>query len=102
MNLFLRILFLFYSINSFTQSSQFGEVQYGQKESLGLGAPIGIDYNALLVFNDRESIYTYANDSLEGGHVFEYKNNALGSKQFLRFSQLWPYAKLEFRCSCRY
>ena len=74
MKSFLRILFLTYSLYPFSQSSEFGVVEYGQKESLGMGAPIGLDYNATLIFNNAESIYTYAKDSLEGGHVFEHKN----------------------------
>jgi GLPGLI family protein len=36
---------------------------------MGLGAPIGVDYNATLVFNNSNSLYTYAKDSLEGGFI---------------------------------
>lgn len=46
-----------------------GLVQYGHKQSMGLGAPIGVDYNAVLIFNNNHSSYMYAKDSLEGGFV---------------------------------
>ncbi|WP_189702666.1 GLPGLI family protein [Subsaximicrobium wynnwilliamsii] len=51
--------------------SQTGLVQYGHKQSMGMGAPIGIDYNANLIFDNENSLYTFAKDSLEGGHIRE-------------------------------
>ena len=36
---------------------------------MGMGAPIGVDYNATLTFDNYKSLYTFAKDSLEGGHL---------------------------------
>ncbi|KQC31856.1 hypothetical protein AAU57_14680 [Nonlabens sp. YIK11] len=55
------------------QQNSMGVVNYGHKESFGMGAPIGIDYNANLVFNSKESSYLFASDSLEGKHIREMK-----------------------------
>jgi len=53
----------------FSQKEQYGVVLYGQKQSFGMGGPIGIDYNAELIFNAESSTYTCKKDALEGGHV---------------------------------
>lgn len=59
-------------INVHLQSqNQIGLVKYGHKQSLGMGAPIGIDYNANLIFNSENSLYIFAQDSLEGGRISE-------------------------------
>lgn len=71
------ILFLIFVITPFSMvfsqsnKSPVGVVLYGHKQSLGLGGPYGIDYNAALTFNTKESSYIYRKDSLEGGHVNE-------------------------------
>lgn len=54
------------------QNSSLGLVNYGHMQSLSLGAPVGIDYNANLVFNSEASVYVCKKDSLEGGHVNEF------------------------------
>lgn len=61
-------------INLFAQDiSLMGIVKYGHKESFGMGAPIGVDYNAELIFNSKSSTYTYAKDSLEGERINDMK-----------------------------
>ncbi|WP_340064036.1 GLPGLI family protein [Ascidiimonas aurantiaca] len=55
-----------------TQENNQGIVYYGHKESFGMGAPIGLDYNAYLVFNSNTSTYVSQKDSLEGGPVKEF------------------------------
>ncbi len=72
------MLFLIFHLNLIAQTNLKGIVYYGHKESFGMGAPIGNDYNAELIFNSIQSTYTFAKDSLEGGHVREMipvKNN---------------------------
>lgn len=66
------ILLLLTEVNIFAQKSVTGLVLYGHKQSLGLGAPVGIDYTASLAFNGYQSTYTCKKDSLEGGHVNEF------------------------------
>lgn len=61
------ILFIFHL--TLHSQSRTGIVHYGHKQSMGLGAPIGVDYNAVLIFNNEHSKYTYAKDSLEGGAI---------------------------------
>ncbi len=56
----------------YAQQKDLGLVLYGHKQSLGLGAPVGIDYNASLTFNSKTSSYECKKDSLEGGHVNEF------------------------------
>ncbi|APG66081.1 hypothetical protein LPB136_12185 [Tenacibaculum todarodis] len=73
------IFFLYFSITIFSQDKK-GVVFYGQKESMGMGSDIGIDYTSVLVFNKDESIYITRNDSLEKGNIreeqtFKDKNN---------------------------
>lgn len=64
---------------SFSQEKK-GVVFYGQKESMGMGAPVGVDYTAALVFTNNESVYVTRNDSIEKRNfqeqqTFENKNN---------------------------
>lgn len=63
------ILILLLSLLKQNIIAQTGIVYYGHKQSFGMGAPIGVDYNAELVFNAKNSTYTFASDSLEGGHI---------------------------------
>ncbi len=62
------VLFIF-QFSLVAQSSFVGIVHYGHKQSFGMGAPIGVDYNATLIFDKLGSSYTFAKDSLEGGHI---------------------------------
>ena len=68
MKKFTIILTLLIFANFYAQN-KIGLIQYGHKQSMGLGAPIGVDYNAVLIFNNNHSSYMYAKDSLEGGFV---------------------------------
>ena len=68
----LLCLFLLVSTISFSQD-KIGIVHYGEIQSMGMGAPIGPDYNALLVFDNNRSLYTTRKDSLEGRHIREQK-----------------------------
>ncbi|WP_418512094.1 GLPGLI family protein [Corallibacter sp.] len=68
MRLLSIITILLLTLNLHSQNQK-GIINYGHKKSTGMGAPIGIDYNANLVFSNKSSIYTYAKDSLEGGHI---------------------------------
>ncbi|MBP1839537.1 GLPGLI family protein [Formosa algae] len=60
------ILTVLWGSNSISQN---GLVTYGHKQSMGMGGPIGIDYNAALQFNTTCSLYIFAQDALEGGSV---------------------------------
>ena len=51
------------------QVNKKGLIKYGHKQSMGMGAPVGVDYNSILVFNNVQSTYIFAKDSLEGGHI---------------------------------
>ncbi len=48
-----------------TYSQKKGIVYYGQIESTRLKAPLGPDFNAFLIFNNNESYYVTAKDSLD-------------------------------------
>ena len=56
-----------------TLCAQTGVVNYGEIQSMGMGAPTGQDYNAILIFNKSNSLYITRKDSLEGGHLREQK-----------------------------
>lgn len=71
MRLILLIPFLIFYLNLTAQTNLKGVVYYGHKQSFGMGAPIGNDYNSELIFNSTNSTYTFAKDSLEGEHVRE-------------------------------
>ena len=70
-----KYLFVLLVILPFFSHSQnrSGIVHYGEIQSMGMGAPVGPDYNALLVFNMKKSLYITRQDSLEGGHIREQK-----------------------------
>ena len=48
-----------------------GLVHYGEIQSMGMGGPVGPDYNAILVFNKSNSLFITRQDSLEGGHILK-------------------------------
>ncbi|MEZ4793824.1 MAG: GLPGLI family protein, partial [Gelidibacter sp.] len=48
-----------------------GIVYYGQKESLSLKGPYGPDFNSYLVFNNEQSLYVTAKDSLDKNTNFK-------------------------------
>lgn len=58
------------SVNMYSLAQK-GSIIYGHKQSMGMGAPIGIDYNAVLIFDSQKSKYTFAKDSLEGKPIRE-------------------------------
>lgn len=66
------ILFLLTGLIAHSQEKA-GVVHYGDIRSMGMGAPVGPDYNAILVFGNWESLYITAQDSLEGGHIYEQR-----------------------------
>ncbi|WP_159018064.1 GLPGLI family protein [Algibacter sp. L3A6] len=66
------IIFLTYSLiltSAQAQVNKKGLINYGHKQSMGMGAPIGVDYNSMLVFDNIQSTYFFAKDSLEGGSI---------------------------------
>ncbi|QCX02208.1 GLPGLI family protein [Aggregatimonas sangjinii] len=81
MKIIIWIILIAGQINSYSQQEFKGIVNYGHKKSLGMGTPIGIDYNAQLVFNAFLATYTYNKDDLEGGHVNEMKSIRKNEKQ---------------------
>lgn len=54
--------------------AQTGIVNYGEVQSMEMGAPIGPDYNAMLVFDKNNSLYVTRKDSLEGESIYEQKS----------------------------
>lgn len=63
-----KFIFLLFPILLFSQQKT-GLVHYGELQSMGMGAPVGADYNAILVFDKNASLYITRKDSLEGGHI---------------------------------
>jgi len=61
-------------LTSLNVLAQTGVINYGQIESLGMGAPIGPDFNTMLVFDKENSLYVMKKDSLEGGNIWEQKS----------------------------
>ena len=55
-------------------SAQTGLVNYGEVQSMEMGAPIGPDYKAMLVFDKDNSLYVTRKDSLEGESIYEQKS----------------------------
>lgn len=62
---FLVIFFFFITSIAVAQDQEKGVVYYGHIESPGKGGPVGLDFNAYLVFNKEASYYVTAMDSLE-------------------------------------
>ncbi|MDT0294478.1 GLPGLI family protein [Mesonia ostreae] len=69
-------------------TSQQGIVRYGHIESLGKGGPVGLDFNAFLLFDKNQTYYVTAKDSLENssnleGQKLEKKNNSENKEVYL-------------------
>ncbi|MFD0931673.1 GLPGLI family protein [Psychroflexus salinarum] len=62
-------------------NAQTGIVNYGEVQSMEMGAPIGPDYKAMLVFDKDNSLYVTRKDSLEGGHIREQKSYRASPEQ---------------------
>ncbi|GAA0753746.1 GLPGLI family protein [Psychroflexus lacisalsi] len=77
MKFFVIIIYLT-SLNVLPQT---GIVNYGEVQSMEMGAPIGPDYRAMLVFNKDNSLYVTRKDSLEGGHIREQKSYRASSNR---------------------
>jgi len=77
MKFFVIIIYLT-SLNVLPQT---GIVNYGEVQSMEMGAPIGPDYRAILVFNKDNSLYVTRKDSLEGGHIREQKSYRASSNR---------------------
>ena len=59
-----------------------GTVRYGEIQSMGMGAPIGADYNSVLVFNQNSSLYMVRKDSIEGGRINEFRKYGDNNQQY--------------------
>lgn len=68
----INLVFIFFSCGCFSQATT-GIISYGEIQSLSLGAPIGQDYNAFLVFNETKSLYITRKDSLESLNIIGQK-----------------------------
>ncbi|MFD0931675.1 GLPGLI family protein [Psychroflexus salinarum] len=55
-------------------NAQTGIVNYGEVQSMQMGAPIGTDYKAMLVFDKNNSLYITRKDSLEGESIYEQES----------------------------
>ena len=64
--------------------AQTGTVNYGEIQSMGMGAPVGADYNALLIFNTDVSLYITRQDSIEGGHINKMGDFGGDDRRFMR------------------
>lgn len=80
--IFLITSFLIFSV-SWSQN-QTGVINYGELQSMGLGAPVGADYNAILVFDNKNSLYINRQDSLENGHIYKSGNFGSGNNRVIR------------------
>lgn len=63
--------------------SQDGVIRYGEIQSMGMGAPVGPDYNAVLLFDTKRSLYITRKDSLEGGNVYKTETFKNGERTFI-------------------
>lgn len=77
------IIFIFLQLSLSAQKDIKGIVYFGHKQSFGMGAPIGIDYNAVLIFDINNSTYTFAKDSIEGGHIQEMNHIKNDNRHFM-------------------
>ncbi|PHS02604.1 MAG: GLPGLI family protein [Leeuwenhoekiella sp.] len=66
----LCVLLAFYLNKSYAQT---GVINYGEIQSMGMGGPIGQDYNAILIFDKQHALYITRKDSLEGGHIYKQR-----------------------------
>ena len=66
-------------------SAQTGIINYGEVQSMEMGAPIGPDYKAMLVFDKNYSLYVTRKDSLEGEKIYEQKSyfNSSGNGYYI-------------------
>jgi GLPGLI family protein len=66
-------------------NAQSGIVNYGEIQSIDMGAPIGPDYKAMLVFDKNYSLYVTRKDSLEGENIYEQKSyfNSSGNGHYI-------------------
>lgn len=93
----MRFLLFFFFITSITvcQAQDKGIVYYGHIESPGKGGPVGLDFNAYLVFNKEASYYVSAKDSLE--KQMELEENQIkevnGTKQIYLGKHTLPQGK---------
>lgn len=79
------ILFLFYVIPLYCiGQSESGIIHYGEIQSMGMGAPAGADYKAMLIFNNNTSLYITRQDSLEGGHQYKINTYNSGESTFMQ------------------
>ena len=67
---FYTVLLFIIPFSLFAQSRT-GAIHYGEVQSMGMGGAVGPDYNALLLFDNKRSLYITRQDSLEGGPVRE-------------------------------
>jgi GLPGLI family protein len=63
--------------------AQTGIINYGEVQSMGMGSPVGPDYNSILIFNQDFSLYITRQDSIEGGHRNERYSAGNSENQFL-------------------
>jgi GLPGLI family protein len=82
MKIFTLIIVSAFYLNGFSQGKK-GLVYYGQLQSMGMKAPVGHDYNSVLVFNKSQSLYITKNDSLEKENIYENKVLMQGDKGFV-------------------
>lgn len=81
---YLVLLISLATLGSWSQEK--GIVYYGQIESIGLKSPLGPDFNAYLIFNNNESYYVTANDSLENGKEFKLRYSSEDGQNIRSFS----------------
>ncbi len=87
--------FFFLAIISFCHAQDKGIVYYGHIESPGKGGPVGLDFNAYLLFNKNASYYVTAKDSLEDQTKLEEKKikEVNGTKQIYLGKHTLPQGK---------
>lgn len=73
MKMFFILFTSFLGLAGFSQS-QHGLVHYGEIQSMGMGAAVGTDMRAILIFDHTRSLYITRQDSLEGRHISEQKS----------------------------
>jgi len=79
-----------------------GVIRYGEIQSLGLGSPVGFDYNAVLYFNLKTALYITRKDSLDhlnaNAHktfngVFSVSTNEKGFQYYTRLKDKKMYSR---------
>ncbi|MHA6281271.1 GLPGLI family protein [Salinimicrobium sp. CAU 1759] len=86
MKILIILTTVFATLSGYAQSHT-GVVRYGELQSMGMGGPVGADYNAILLFNSRNSLYITRQDSLEGGaqNRMEMYDHGNGAKTYGNF-----------------